>query len=82
MNINYLTLRALYSYKSLSGSHQDRCESIYNKLRANIISNIVKTTNATGFLWEQYDDTSGDGIRGHPFTGWTALIVNIMAELY
>ena len=36
----------------------------------------------TGFFWEQYDDRSGKGIMGHPFSGWTALVVNIMGEIY
>jgi mannosyl-oligosaccharide glucosidase len=37
---------------------------------------------STGHFWEQYEDTTGAGMRGHPFTGWTALVVNIMAEKY
>jgi mannosyl-oligosaccharide glucosidase len=36
-------------------------------------------------LWEQYggrDEEEGKGQRSHPFSGWTSLVVNIMAELY
>jgi hypothetical protein len=36
----------------------------------------------TGFFWEQYQDDGGQGMRGHPFTGWTVLFVNLMAEMY
>jgi mannosyl-oligosaccharide glucosidase len=43
---------------------------------------IVKSYVATGFIWEVYDGDSGNGLNNHPFTGWSALIVSIMAELY
>ena len=33
----------------------------------------------TGFAWEQYDPETGRGQRTQHFTGWTSLVVKIMA---
>ena len=43
---------------------------------------ILTEYDSTGYFWEQYDDVNGRGMRGHPFTGWTSLVLNIMAEKY
>lgn len=78
ININYLLLNALYTtYK-----HVDGASNLYTRLRAGLIGTMVKSYNTTGFIWEQYDDTTGRGQRSHPFTGWSALIVSILAERY
>lgn len=82
MNINYLALSALHYYKSQSGPYQTRCDELYQKLRKNLLQNTFQEFHRTGYFWEQYDDQSGQGMRGHPFTGWTATIVNILFELY
>ena len=82
ININYLALDALRHYGTVTGPYKERSREIYGRLRYNIQRTILSNLNRTGYLWEQYDDTNGLGIRGHPFSGWTALIVNIMSELY
>lgn len=47
-----------------------------------VLENVMKEYALTGFFWEHYDDQTGKGTRGHPFTGWTTLVVNILYELY
>ena len=56
--------------------------ALYERLRANLLRTVVGEWHRTGALWEQYDDQKGRGMRSHPFTGWTALILNIAAEIY
>ena len=44
--------------------------------------NVVRNYHQTGFLWEQYDQRKGKGKGARVFTGWTALVVLMMAEAY
>ena len=44
--------------------------------------NVVKNYHQTGYLWEQYDQQKGKGKGARVFTGWTSLVVLIMAEKY
>lgn len=84
MNINYLALRSLryYSQHSQSLDLQRECGRLYQDLRTNLLHNVHLNYERTHHFWEQYDDQTGQGIRGHPFVGWTALIFNIAAEIY
>ncbi|KAI9245829.1 glycoside hydrolase [Phascolomyces articulosus] len=83
MNINYLTLQSLYNnYIHVPGPYQEQAQRIYTNLRNNIIKNVYKDYRKTGYVWEQYDDETGQGVRSHPFTGWTSLVLLIMAEQY
>ncbi|KNC96421.1 mannosyl-oligosaccharide glucosidase [Spizellomyces punctatus DAOM BR117] len=83
ININYLALSSLYkNYIHEPGPHQERAQRIYRELRRNLIENVFKEYRRTGYVWEQYSSIDGTGKRSHPFTGWTALIVLIMAEIY
>ncbi|KAI8083468.1 glycoside hydrolase [Thamnidium elegans] len=83
ININYLTLQSLYkNYMNVPGPYQERAEKIYTKLRNNIIRNVYKNYKKTGYAWEQYAESDGKGLHSHPFTGWTSLVLLIMAEEY
>jgi mannosyl-oligosaccharide glucosidase len=83
VNINYLVLRSLKKYYMVEEcEHKAQASEIYKNLRDNLIKNIMSEYQRTSFVWEQYDQNDGKGKRSHPFTGWSALIVNIMAEIY
>jgi len=66
------------------GPHQAAAGAAYRDLRLNVLGNVVKQYSARGggYLWENYDDKSGEGTGSHPFTGWTALVALIAAERY
>ncbi|KAJ1720256.1 Processing alpha glucosidase I, partial [Coemansia erecta] len=83
LNINYLVLSSLRrNYFSVEGPYQQQVQRIYSRLRENLISNVFAQYQASRFFWEQYNPETGEGQRTHPFTGWTTLIVPIMAEQY
>lgn len=82
INMNYLTLKALLYYSKISGPHADKAREIYKELRNNVIKNVFKEYKRTGYVWEQYNDKTGKGQGSHPFTGWSSLVVLIMAEIY
>lgn len=80
VNINFLAVRALDFYAKAEGPHQALALQLYTKLRSNIISNVIKQYYKTGFVWEQYNDRTGEGSGCKPFTGWSALTVLLMGE--
>ncbi|XP_037937981.1 alpha-glucosidase 2 [Teleopsis dalmanni] len=82
ININYLVLKALRHYGKIEGPYAAQARDIYNELRENVVGNIFKEYQRSGYIWEQYDDTTGHGKGCNPFTGWSALVVLIMAEHY
>ncbi|GJE97097.1 glycoside hydrolase family 63 protein [Phanerochaete sordida] len=83
VQMNYLALRSLYTiYAAQEGPHQARAKDIYAELRKNVVDNVHKEYERTGYVWEQYDPTTGEGRRSHPFTGWTSLVTLIISEKY
>ncbi|KAF2286506.1 hypothetical protein GH714_017432 [Hevea brasiliensis] len=82
MNLNYRILSALYHYSKEDGPYKDRAKAIYEDLRSNLIRNVVQNYHQTGFLWEQYDQKKGKGKGARLFTGWTSLVLLVMAEAY
>lgn len=85
LSLRQLLLRA-FPCRSCSPADFPVCRKeagrIYSELRANLLRTLLGGYHSTGYFWEQYDDRSGRGLRSHPFTGWTALVVLIMAEVY
>ncbi|KAI8320406.1 glycoside hydrolase [Martensiomyces pterosporus] len=83
ININYLILSSLHkNYISVEGPHKEQALRIYKSLRSNLVRNVFRVYQDTRFFWEQYNPEGGKGQRTHPFTGWTTLILPIMAEMY
>ena len=82
MNMNYLTVSALNYYSGIEGPYAKQASDLYTELRTNLITNLIKQYKETGYIWENYNDITGKGQGSHPFTGWSALIVAIMAEDY
>ena len=82
ININYLTLKSLKHYSVVEGPYKEKAEKIYGELRKAVVDNILKNYENSGYIWEQYNDMTGQGQGSHPFTGWSGLVVLIMAEIY
>lgn len=82
MNINFLAVRALNYYSSVEGPYRERAKQIYNELSQNLIKNVMEQYYKSGYIWEQYNDSTGSGSGCRPFTGWSALVVIIMGENY
>ena len=59
--------------------HQKRASKLYTALRSNMVNTVYNSWKETGFAWEQYNPETGAGQRTQHFTGWTSLIVKVMA---
>ncbi|KAF2454506.1 glucosidase I [Lineolata rhizophorae] len=80
VNMNYLAVeRLLELAQSPSSKHQARAKKLYSALRRNLVDTVFESWKETGFAWEQYNPETGKGQRTQHFTGWTSLVVKIMA---
>ena len=68
-------------FEAVNGPYAKRASSLYSELRTNLVRNMFAEWQRTGFVWEQYSDVNGKGRGAHPFTGWSSLIVLVMAEI-
>eukprot|EP00058_Branchiostoma_floridae_P022669 XP_002608159.1 hypothetical protein BRAFLDRAFT_125874 [Branchiostoma floridae] len=82
INMNFLAVRALHHYSNIKGPYQSQAADTYKELRRSLIHNLYVEYERSGFIWENYSDVNGHGKGCHPFTGWSSLIVLIMAEKY
>ena len=84
INVNYLVYRGLQKYYS-DYPHLIRGISIKEHIhifRNNLTQNVKQVFESTGWLWEQYSEETGDGKRGHPFSGWSSLILLILTDKF
>ncbi|XP_053205037.1 mannosyl-oligosaccharide glucosidase-like [Panonychus citri] len=82
ININFLVLKSLKNYSQLDGPYRERAKLLHDKLRDNLVNNVFNQFQSTSFIWENYNDTTGQGSGVHPFTGWSALVLLIMSDKY
>ena len=85
MNINFLITMALHRYSSdltVTDTLRTSIGTSYQSLRMGLINMIVDSYSSTGYIWEVYNGDTGAGMDNHPFTGWSALVTNLMAEVY
>ena len=61
------------------GPFKAKAADLYNRLRYNVVSTVYKSWDDTGFAMEHYNHDTGEGQRIQHFTGWTSLVVKIMA---
>ncbi|CAM1508083.1 Fc.00g049310.m01.CDS01 [Cosmosporella sp. VM-42] len=79
MPINYLALSQLRNVAAQDGPYKARAQDLFSRLRRNIVDTVYKSWEETGFAWEQYNPDTGAGQRTQHFTGWTSLVVKVMA---
>jgi len=72
----------VWGEEAVAGLDGRRLGGMYDGLRRNVVGNVYRQYVEKGYLYENYNSTDGEGRGSHPFTGWTALVVNVMAEKY
>ncbi|KAG6016370.1 hypothetical protein E4U43_003755 [Claviceps pusilla] len=79
MPMNYMAVKQLQTLAKQQGPFQERARDLYTRLRKNLVDTVYESWEKTGFAWEQYNPETGAGQRTQHFTGWTSLVVKIMA---
>ncbi|CAG9954091.1 unnamed protein product [Clonostachys rosea f. rosea IK726] len=79
MPINYLVVSSLRNLAVQEGPHKAKARELFSRLRENLVNTVYKSWKETGFAWEQYNPDTGAGQRTQHFTGWTSLVVKLMA---
>ncbi|CAG9836457.1 unnamed protein product [Diabrotica balteata] len=80
--INYLATKALHHYSKVNGPYQELAKEKYETLRSALIKNVIDQYYKTGYIWEHYNEKTGEGGGARPFNGWSALVVLLLGEEY
>lgn len=83
MNMNVLAvlrLRELAMEEQPGGpaALQEKALALASELRDRVVNTVFVNYKQTGFAWEQYDDSTGQGGHSRAFTGWTACVLLLM----
>lgn len=88
VNFNIMTLielsksnNEIYINKAET-SDQIRIKNFVGELHYNVVDTVTSNFIKTGFLYEQYNSSTGAGQRTRPFNGWSSLIVLLLADDY
>ncbi|KAK1453828.1 mannosyl oligosaccharide glucosidase [Colletotrichum melonis] len=79
MPINYMAVSQLRNVASQDGPYKAKAADLFTRLRKNLVDTVYNSWEKTGFAWEQYNPETGEGQRTQHFTGWTSLVVKLMA---
>uniref|UniRef100_A0A6P7FTC3 Mannosyl-oligosaccharide glucosidase n=1 Tax=Diabrotica virgifera virgifera TaxID=50390 RepID=A0A6P7FTC3_DIAVI len=80
--INYLATKALHHYSKVDGPYKELAKEKYQTLRSALIKNVIDQYYKTGYIWEHYNEKTGEGGGARPFNGWSALVVLLLGEEY
>jgi mannosyl-oligosaccharide glucosidase len=70
----------MLSIKSTSIVEQiDSGKALYDTIRFRLIDTVYKNWRLNHVFWEQYNDSTQLGLMTNPFTGWTSLILLVVA---
>lgn len=78
MNINVLAVLRLRDIGKHDNAGGVRARRLATDLRTRVIDTVYRSWEKTGFVWEQYNDQTGEGQRSRAFTGWTASVILLM----
>ena len=70
----------MYAVTAKDLAIRSRARRLYHTLKKDVVDNVLRQWQETGFLFENYDSSTGKGRGTRPFTGWSALVVLLMGD--
>lgn len=76
----YFSFRYYASHPDTPAEVAKEARELQLRLSRAVVDTIMGEMSRTGVTWERYDDRTGQGLSGHPFNGWTALVSLFMTN--